>query len=131
MTLLPDPSDISMETNVLRRQTAGYIAANPTSVELMRAVTAPDGAGGKRTSRPTARPAQTVRIIQAAENQETVRTDAEGNNVRPDLNMMMEWDGDVAKADQFTWHGYLCEVVYVQDMNYEKMVEVVIKGQAT
>lgn len=130
MTILPDPPDTSMETNVLRRQTHGYIAFNPSTVILKRGTAASDGAGGKRTSR-AARPAQVVRIIQAAENQDTLRTDTEGNNVRPDLNMMMEWDGDVQKGDQFTWDGRLCEVVYVQDMRYEIMAEVVSKGVVT
>lgn len=128
MTILPDPPDTGMETTILRKQTSQYIAYNPVPVTMGRVTPVPDGAGGKRSSR-VSRPTQNVRIIQAQENQDVLRQDAEGNDVRPDLNMMMEWDGDVQKGDQFTWNGYLCEVVYVQDMAYEKMCEITIKGR--
>jgi hypothetical protein len=128
MTILPDPPDTGMEINILRNQTHGYIAFNPVSITVMRASKVDDGAGGKRSTR-TARPPQTVRIIQQQENNQVLRVDQEGNNVRPDLNMMMEWDGDVQSGDQFDWSGFLCEVIYVQDMDYEKMCEVLTRGR--
>lgn len=127
MTLLPDPSDLGMETNILRKQTHGYIAQNPTDVVMNRATKVDDGAGGKRTSR-APRPVQTVRIIQSAEAQATVRLDQDGNNVRPDINMLMEWDGDVQRGDQFTWDGNLCQVVYITTLTYEKTAECITLG---
>lgn len=124
--IVPDPNLDPQpgEINVLRRQTLHYIKQNPTDVVLNRETLVSDGAGGKIPSGESAIPAQMVRIVQASETDATERVNQDGKTVRPTLNMLMSWDADVERGDEFVWRDMQCEVVYITDMGYEKTVEV-------
>lgn len=112
------------EMRVLRKQTHGYIRANPSSVVFTRYTREDDGAGGTRKTAPNALAPQVVRIIQAQEAKTVERVNADGTVVRPTLNVMAEYNANIEKGDTFTWDGRKAEVVYVQDMGYELIAEV-------
>lgn len=108
----------------MRKQTKRYIDENPITTDLSRVNKVPDSSGGVKTTRAPINKPQTFRIIQQQQNQQVERRAADGTNVRPDLNLMAEYDADVKKGDQFTYQGATVEVVYIQDLNYELMCEV-------
>lgn len=132
--IVPDPPQLTKGLAVMRRQTSHYIADVPTYVVLRRMTKVSDGAGGF-TLTPTPQPEQRVRIIRQNESEATERRNRDGEVVRPQLVMLMEWDGNVQLGDQFDYdprgatdpQSHLAEVVWITDMDYELTCEVVLR----
>ena len=132
--IVPDPPGNIKGLSVMRKQTHAYIMAAPTPVVLRRMTKVDDGAGGF-TKTPSNQPEQVVRIIRQDESEATERRNRYGEVVRPQLVMMMEWDGNVQLGDQFDYdprgvedpQAHLAEVVWITDMNYELLCEVAIR----
>lgn len=125
--IVPDPvQPTSRELRINRKQTRQYIRANPTELVITRSTREDDGAGGKRKTNPQVLGAQTVRIIQAQESKMVERINSDGKVVRPELNLMAEWDADIEVGDVFPWgdDDSTAEVVYIQNMGYELICEV-------
>lgn len=132
--IVPDPIPPIKGLSVMRKQTHAYIMAAPTPVVLRRMTKVSDGAGGY-TRTPTPQPEQVVRMIRQNESEATERRNRDGEVVRPQLVMMMEWDGNVHMGDQFDYDPrgvsdpqvHLAEVVWITDMNYELLCEVAFR----
>lgn len=111
---------------VLREQTRKFIAENPVTVVLTHHAKEPDGAGGYTWSTAGATTV-TGRIIPRATAMDTERRTSTGEVVRPDTTLLCSFDADVRIDDTYQWKGMTVEVVWVNDMGYEKVAEVVVR----
>lgn len=111
---------------VEREQTEQFIDQRASSVVLSRPVRADDGAGGS-TSTLTPLPAQKARFISQRSAVSVERRTVGGVTVKPDMVLMMLWDANVRRGDVFTYQNLTMEVVWVHDLDYEKLAEVVAR----
>lgn len=125
---LPDGStvvDSNLDLN--RKLTTEFIKENPTTLLLANNARTPDGAGGWTTT-PTDRDPQVVRIVQQRHALSVERLTTSGESVRPEIALIMEHDGVIARGDSFTLNGLRMEVVWVNDLKYELMAEAAARG---
>jgi hypothetical protein len=116
------------ENEVMRKQTAEFIAIYPQVLVLTRPVTASDGAGGS-TATPTPLAAQTFRQITQSTSPQVFTRTIDGEEVKPDFVLLGEWNVDVQIGDYYTKDGAKHEVVYVkEDRRYETWAEVMYRG---
>lgn len=111
---------------VLRRQTTYFIEQNPTDLVLSREVKADDGAGGSTTTA-TDLEVQTVRLVRPAPTTAVERRTIGGEMVKPTLSVVGEYDSDMRRGDTFTYQGLDMEIVWVNDMGYEKVGEAAVR----
>lgn len=92
-----------LELRIQRKNTAAFIAANPTSLVLFRQQKVRTKAGGyEMVTAPL--PAQTVRIItQTEQSAYTQQTD--GQVRLADYVLLTAWDADIRKDDTWTAPG--------------------------
>lgn len=113
----------SHEVQVLQEQTQRFIDEKPTGIVIKRSTKTPDGAGGWTTTESSLNP-QIGRIVTQRQGAGVERTTVGGENVRPDVVVIMRHDADIIRGDWFTWDGLRMDVVWVNDLGYEKMAEV-------
>lgn len=118
----------NVETEMQRKQTKAYIAADPTTVILNRAETVPNGAGGFTHGAPSARSPQVCKFI-APSDTATERQMLDGQMVQVDWVLLFEYDADVKRGDWFFQDGIKYEVVTVRHTGrYEVKAEVTNRG---
>ena len=116
------------ENEVMRKQTASFIAIYPQAISLVRAVMVPDGSGGVKGTLSTLA-AQTFRQITQATNTSVFRRTIDGEEVQPDFVLLGAWDADVKIGDWYMKEGAKHEIVYVrEDRRYETWAEVKYRG---
>jgi hypothetical protein len=111
-----------LETRVLRRQTKRYIADSPFVVRFEPHPEVKTGAGGKRRSAAPKRVPQTVRLValdRRASGTSNIQSGrpADGRMRQDDLEIMGEFDLDIAIGDQFVMQEVRYEVTEVQPLS--------------
>lgn len=112
---------------VMRKQTIRFIQENPAEVILQRPVSAADGAGG-RSSAMAPLAAQTFRIVRSKQASSVGEHAVGGEVTRPAMVLITPWDADVLLDDQFEWNAIDYSVTWINDMGYEKMIDVTGRG---
>jgi hypothetical protein len=118
------PEDLA----TLRKQTAEFIGYNPVIINLQRATTESDGAGGvRRTLGPVGD--QTFRKITQNTSTAVFRRTIDGQEVQPEFVLLGMHSADIKNGDWFYQDGIKYEVVYVRDdRRYETWGEVAYRG---
>lgn len=119
----------SLELKLLRSNTKAFIEADDRQVILRRPTRTSTGTGGSRPST-TPLPAQTLRLLPAAESTSTERRTADGSVVKPTWVLLGVHTADMKRGDVFDLpDGTVGEVVYVHEKrDYEVKGEVVARG---
>jgi hypothetical protein len=116
------------ENEVMRKQTAEFIAVYPLVIILVRPGAEDDGAGGTRPDPEALEPQIFRQITQPTSPQVFTRT-IDGEEVKPDFVLLGEWNVDVQIGDYYFKDGAKHEVAYVkEDRRYETWAEVVYRG---
>lgn len=111
---------------ILREQTDRFIKENPFDINLVRHTKVPDGAGGT-TFTDAAVPPQTVRVVTEKQYRNLQRRTVSGEMLTPELALICRWDADVLDGDTFVYQLREFEVIWVNDIGYEKIAEVVTR----
>lgn len=111
--------------HVLKEQTRRFIDENPLYINLTRNARVSDGAGGYTTT-PSALEPQTMRVVPQSRLVSVERRTTGGAMVKPDMNLVCQFNADVQRGDTFTYNGLLMEVIWVNDIGYEKIAEVAV-----
>ena len=114
------------ELSIQREQTTNYINANPTDIALTRYTRTSDGAGGTTATGATLDP-QTFRVVaQSSAARTTERRTVSGAMVNPDIILVCQWDANIERGDSFDYNGIKMQVVWITDLQYEKLAEVAV-----
>lgn len=123
----------TVELDVQRRLTAEFIRTQPVVLVLKPRVKGRTATGGFEWQNGVPRPAQTMRLIEAATGQglparEPVVT-ADGIARRVELMLLGEWDATIGLFDVFTHDGYDWEIVEMAHFNgWERRASVARHG---
>lgn len=107
---------------VLREQTEFFIDQNPIDLVLSRITKVDDGAGGT-TEDSVPLDAQKMRLVKPAPSTSVERRTVGGEMVFPTLSVVAQFDADMQRGDTFKYQGLTMEIVWVNDMGYEKIGE--------
>ena len=125
--ITPSAAELAVQRNLTR----AFIAADPDNTVLVRRTRTANGSGGWVLGAPTALPSQVTRLI-PLQSGAAERHTQDGKLVQPGYALLLEWDGDVKRGDQFALAGRRYEVVFVnENQSYELKGEVAYLGEVT
>lgn len=116
----------ALEQKVQRRLTSAFIDADPLQVTVSRRERVPNGSGGFRLGPPSSLSPQKGRLI-PSQYQLPDRETANGTIASPGSVLVMEWNADIKRFDEFTdANGFVFQVVWVYEKrDYETKCELV------
>ena len=118
--MIPD-----MEARIQRNLTAEFINADKVPVEITRRERISNGTGGFRLGPPSAIPPQEGRLI-PSQYQLPDRETANGTIASPGSLLLLPYDADVKRFDEFTVGQFSFQVVWVYEKrDYETKCELV------
>lgn len=113
------------EAAIQRRLTTEFINADRLVVTLSRRSREPNGSGGFRLGSPTALPPQDGRLI-PSQYELPDRETANGTIASPGSLLLMPYDADVKRFDEFSEGQFTFQVVWVYEKrDYETKCELV------
>lgn len=119
------------EEEILRAQTATFIAADPKQITLNRRTATPNGSGGYTEAYASLPSAQTLRLIPQHGSMSPLRETLDGEAAQPDYVLLGAWNADIARWDTFEDNGRRYIVLFVHEKaTYEKKGEVKYLGEA-
>lgn len=107
-----------------RRNVLAFIQADPVMIELVRAGTPiKTGAGGFVPSAPTTLSPQQARIVQNKRRYNNGIVNAEAGDIpHTDYLLIMTYNKDVEKDDQFIWLGEHYQVTGIHEQRQESIL---------
>jgi hypothetical protein len=117
------------EAKALRRDTASFIASDPTVFVLRRRERVPDGAGGWLEDEETVLEPQVVKVQPRPHMRPNPVESVAGTVARPGMDIVGMPDLDINENDKADWQGKRWRVVFVdRSVGYRRIAEVVLDG---
>lgn len=114
---------LTMELAVNRKNTAAFILADPQQVTMDRKTRVSTNTGGWKDGPPAFTSPQVVRVIPSS-RQLPDRQTADGVMATPSHTLLVRWDGDVKRFDEFNCQEHHYIVLYVwEKKTYEIKAE--------